>query len=182
MKQKALLILLILGITAMTWAQERGRGPNNPDRPRRPAAETVTISGSLIIAHGMPAVKSGDNTYLIGRITRLAGFIDGLKEGAQVTVDGTAVTSSRDSKVKFLRPAKLTLGGKAYDLSSPAPAFGLNRQFGAPGQNRQFAPAPGNPRQFGAPGPNRHQGPHAPQKKHYHHQHNQRQHMGPRGR
>ena len=178
MKRNVLFVLFVLGLAAMTWAQGSVEGgPVQPEgnrrpernldaRPRRerPAVETVTVSGSLIIAHGSPAVKSGEDTYLLGGITRLTGFIDGLKEGAQVTIEGAAVTSPRDSNLKFLRPAKLTLAGKDYDLTPPVSAFGLNRQF---------APGPGAPRQFA---PNR-QGPNAPQRNF---QPRQRQPKGPR--
>jgi len=87
--------------------------------PRLPAAETVTVSGSLVVAHGMPALKSGDVTYLLGGVNRLVGFIDGLKEGAQVTVEGSAITSRNDSKLKVLRLSTLTLNGKSYDMALP---------------------------------------------------------------
>ena len=135
MKQKALLILFIFGFTAMTWAQgwERGRNPNHP---RIPPAETVSVSGTLTVIHGMPAIRSGDTTYLVGRLSRLTGFIDGLREGAQVTIEGSAVASRQNSNLKFLNPAQLTLDGRSHDLTSPAPAFGFDRQFGTPGQNR----------------------------------------------
>ena len=157
----------------MTWAQQ-GSGRERPsDRNRRPAGEAVTVSGSLIVAHGSPAVKSGDDIYFVRGINRLVGFVDGLKEGAQVTIEGVSFTNPRDTKLKFLRPAKLTFNGKAYDLEPPA--FGMHRPFGA---HRQFAPYPDNPRPFGTPPPsNRHQGPHAPQWKQHQHQW---QHIEPR--
>ena len=185
LKRKALLILLIFGLAAATWAQGWGRGwnqdgRNQPNRPQRPATEAVTVSGSLILAHGMPAVKSGDITYLVGRITRLTGFIDGLKEGVQVTVDGHAIASAQDSNLKYLHPTKLTLGGKSYDLTPPVSSFRQNnRQFSPPqGTPRQYGPpqGQGTPRQFGTPGPNRRPGPYTPQGRNHH----QRQHMGPK--
>jgi len=128
MKKTAIFILLIFGLCTAVWAQEMGRGRNHrgwahPDRSRLPASETVTVSGRLIVAHGMPAIKSGDITYLVCRISRLTGFIDGLKEGAQVTIDGIAMTSPQNSNLKFLVPANLTLYGRIYDLASPAPSF-----------------------------------------------------------
>ena len=135
----------------MTWAQgwERGRGPN---RPQLPPSEAVTISGTLTVAHGMPAIRSGDTTYLVGRLSRLTGFIDGLREGAQVTVEGSAVTSRRDSNLRLLNPSRLTLGGRSHDLSSPARAFGFDRQFGAPqGSARQFNAPRHRQQRFDAP-------------------------------
>ena len=154
----------------MTWAQGQGRDPMRPGRPegnpgpraQRPAAEKVTISGSLTVAHGSPAVKSGDETYLITGIHRLLGFVDGLKEGAQVTIEGSTFTSRQDSGLKFLRPAKLTLNGKNYDLTPLASPFGLHRQFSPPpgGLYRHQPPAPQQrqQRQFNRPNENKRQG------------------------
>jgi len=131
-----LLILLAFGFAAMVSAQTAqgmGRGQMSP---RLPAADAVTVSGSLIVAHGLPALKSGDVTYIVGGINRLNGFVDGLKEGAQVTIEGKAVTSRRDSNLKFLLPANLTLNGKTYDMTPLFPP-GSFRQFNSPqGMNR----------------------------------------------
>jgi len=169
LKRKTLLILFIVGFTAMTWAQERERG-RAPNRRQAPPTEAVTISGTLAIAHGMPAIKSGDSIYLVGRLSRLTGFIDDLREGAQVTVEGSAVTSRRDSNLRLLNPSRLTLGGRSHDLSSPARAFGFDRQFGAPqGSARQFGAPQGSARQFNAPR-HRQQRFDAPQRGRRHHQ------------
>jgi len=116
LKTKIIFVVLILGLAAMISAQGWRPGPN---RPRIPPAETITVSGSMVVAHGMPAIKSGEVTYLVGGISRLTGFIDGLREGAQVSIEGSAVAHPRDSNIKFLMPAKLTLGGRTIDLAPP---------------------------------------------------------------
>ena len=163
MKRKVLFILLALGLTAMIWAQQgMGRDRNNPgpDRPqsRIPAAETVTVSGSLIIAHGLPAVKSGDVTYIVRGINRLAGFVEGLKEGAQITIEGSSFTNPRDNNIKFLRANKLTLNGKNYDLTPLASPSPSGRQFNPPpGLYRYHTPPPGTRRQFERPNNYHHQ-------------------------
>jgi len=163
LKRKALFILLIFGLTAMAWAQGTERGRNAPARRQLPPAEAVTVSGSLTIAHGMPAIRSGDTTYIVGRLSRLTGFIDGLREGAQVTIEGAAMASRRDSNLKFLNPAQLTLDGRSHDLTSPIAAFGFDRHFGAPqgSARRLSAPCQGrHPRaDVRQRGPQRHQGP-----------------------
>ena len=74
----------------------------------------------MVVANGMPALKSGDDTYLVGGVSRLIGFVDGLKEGAQVTVEGTVMTIPGRNSLKYLSGSKLTLGGKSYDLSPSA--------------------------------------------------------------
>jgi len=118
LKRKILFAMMILGFAAMVQAQVWGPGWNQRNMP---ATETVTVSGTMVVAQGMPALKSGDVTYFISGISQLIGFIDGLKEGAQVTIEGVAMTSPRDKNMKFLRPYKLTINGRTYDLSPPAP-------------------------------------------------------------
>ena len=116
MKRKILFILLALSLVAMISAQERGE---RPFRFQRPVAETITVSGTMIIAHGMPALKSGEVTYIVSGITRLVGFIDGLKEGAQVTIDGRVFSNPANETTKFLIPTTLNIGGRSYDLAMP---------------------------------------------------------------
>ena len=158
-------------LTAAVFAQRGGSADPELRRNRnsRPQTETVTISGSMIVAHGFPAIKSGDITYIIGGINRLVGFVDGIKEGAQVTIDGMAVSIQRDGNLKFLRPSKLTLSGKTYDLALPGQGL---RNFGQgmtpprwnnqvpPGNNNRQPPAPPppqrNPRERQAPNMRQH--------------------------
>jgi len=153
-------MLCIFGLTAMAWAEGRERGRNAPHRRQAAPAEAVTLSGTLTIVHGMPAIRSGDDTYLVGRLNRLTGFIEGLREGAQVTIEGTAVTSRQNSNLKFLNPTQLTLDGRSHDLTSPAAAFGFDRHLGPP---------QGTARQFGAPGQRRHPRADVPQRNHQRH-------------
>ena len=130
MKRKVLLVLVIIGLAAMASAQDgsrRERAPVERSSSQSQARGTVTITGTMVVANGMPALKSGDDTYLIGGISSLIGFVDGLKEGAQVTVEGTVFTFSGRSSLKYLRGSKLTLNGKSYDLSSSS---GLGMMMG----------------------------------------------------
>lgn len=119
-----MIALLAFGITMMVPAQGWGpsgmNGRENFYRDFQKAkTETVKISGSLTIAHGSIAVKDGGVTYLVSRLARFTGFIDGLKEGTQVTLEGTALTFPRDEKIKLLAPSKMTLDNREYDLSAP---------------------------------------------------------------
>jgi hypothetical protein len=118
-KRKALLALLILGIAGLASAQGRGRGYGGGAYPPPPAAETVSVTGNLTIVQGSIAVKSGDLTYLVPGLGRYVGFIDGLKDGARVSLEGSAITSPQDAKIKLLRATKLNIGGKDYDLARP---------------------------------------------------------------
>ena len=130
MKQQFMIALLALGIAVMVPARDRGpsgmKGRENFHRDFQKAkTETVTISGSLTVSHGCIAVTDGGITYLVNRLARFTGFIDGLKEGAQVTLEGTALTFPRDETIKMLVPSKMPLNGRAYSLSAPA-AFDRN--------------------------------------------------------
>jgi hypothetical protein len=102
----------------------RGR-PNFPawgrdySRGGLPSPENVNVSGNLTIAQGMIAVTSNDITYLARGLNRYTGFIDGLKEGAAVTLEGYALSSPQSNTVKMLYVEKMTLNGKDYDLATP---------------------------------------------------------------
>ena len=84
----------------------------------RVQTESANVSGNLTIARGAIAVENDGVTYLTFGLNRFVGFIDGLKEGAQVTLDGIAMTNPQNDKVKVLRVHKMTLNGKEYDLAN----------------------------------------------------------------
>ena len=65
----------------------------------------------------MIALTAGEITYLTFGLNRFVGFIDGLKEGAQVTLEGSALPYPGSDTVKVLRVQKMTLNGKEYDLA-----------------------------------------------------------------
>jgi len=102
----------------------------NRDSPRKalPSPESVNVSGNLTIAQGMIAVIDNDITYLAMSLNRYTGFIDGLKEGATVTLEGYALPSPQNDKVKLLHIQKLTLNGKDYDLAWPRRDMPMKRQ------------------------------------------------------
>jgi hypothetical protein len=136
MKRIVLWGFLALFITGFVSAQMGPRGvgpggmgrrtPQSPQIPQVPqvsAAEQVTLSGELSIVHGRIALASGDTTYYVSGLSRFIGFIEGLKEGARVNLEGSAYQFPGDATVKFLRVSKLTLNGKDYDLSARPEAF-----------------------------------------------------------
>ena len=120
MKRTILLILIIFGLTVPAFTQEGRRDWNRLNIPR---FEEVTVSGSLIVAHGMPALSSGGITYLILGLNRLVGFVDGLVEGAYVTISGHAMSSPRDDNLRILRPTELIFSERTYDLTLPGGQF-----------------------------------------------------------
>ena len=139
MKRTILFLTAALCITALCSAQQgynrRGSGGGQHHQGRQsqgaPAnAEKVTVSGNLTIANGMIALKSGDITYLTRGLGRYVGFIDGIKDGAAVSVEGLSFSPPDKSDVKFLRIEKLTIGGKDYDLARTPGQWQEMRQGG----------------------------------------------------
>jgi hypothetical protein len=91
-------------------------------RSSTPAPETITISGALQLIKGRIAMVYQGKTYYIAGLSRLVGFIDGLKEGAQVTLEGNAASLRGNTETLFFRVSKLTINGKEYgDLSPSSP-------------------------------------------------------------
>ena len=122
MKRTILFFTIALCITALCSAQQGynrmgpGRGPSQ-GAPAR--GEKITVTGNLTVANGMIALKSSDATYLTRGLDRFVGFIEGIKDGAAVSIEGYSISSPDKSDVKFLRVEKLTIGGNDYDLSRP---------------------------------------------------------------
>jgi hypothetical protein len=83
-------------------------------------APTTTIRGTLGLSNGRISVVSGNIIYYVRGLERFVGFIDGLKEGAQVSLDGyTTAPAIEGQKDRLFYPVKLTLNGKNYEVGSP---------------------------------------------------------------
>jgi hypothetical protein len=129
-----ILVIAFLAIGALSAQVWGGRG----------IPESTKIDGTLQLHNGQFAVASGNNIYYVPSIRRYIGFIDGLKEGSNVSFEGFV---SRN----FLMPVKMTISGKTYDLA-PVGAFGNrnrgdfdkrnNRNFDRFGPG--FGPGPGS--------------------------------------
>jgi hypothetical protein len=117
MKKIVLMCLLAALIAGSVFAQFNTQ-PNAPANP--PAATpTTTIKGTLGLSNGRIAVVSGNITYYVRGLERFVGFIDGLKEGAQVTLEGYAAPARVEGqKERLFHPVKLTLNGKTYEVGS----------------------------------------------------------------
>ena len=132
-------------------AVPRQRRSNDQFSRQQPAS--ASVSGNLSLVQGRIAVTDGDTTYIIRGLNRFIGFIDGLKEGAAVTLEGYAFTrAQKDSNesVKFLSVQKMNLNGKEYDLGRPSPDFQNQRHRQMP-QNpmpRRQMPSRQSPRQM----------------------------------
>jgi len=120
-------ILMIGLLTAGALsAQAFGPGPVGPGAAVATQNLQITkIEGKLALVNGMIAVQSGGKTYYIRGINQLVGFIDGLKEGASVKLEGYAVQFPAAPEYYHFMVTKLTVGNKDYDLSNRPLARGM---------------------------------------------------------
>jgi hypothetical protein len=160
MKRIVLCVLFAAVISGVLLAQNSDRPGSFPQNQM---PEKITLSGSLGLSRGRSVLESGGTTYYIAGLDRLVGFVEGLKEGASVSLEGWAFPLPGSETEQIFRAAKLSLNGKDYELGGqersalPRRGFGRGKGF-APGSRQPcFDQAPGfgppsrrNPRQ---PGP-----------------------------
>jgi hypothetical protein len=144
MKRIAYLVLLVLlaagAVSAQQWGPGSGPWGKGPgyyrEDHRSPAREawepwaSLTLTGNLELIDGNIALRKDAVTYYIIGLNRLAGFIDGLREGATVTLEGAARPLSGDryrteagagaEGRRIFLASKLELNGKTYDNLTPA--------------------------------------------------------------
>jgi hypothetical protein len=74
-------------------------------------SQKITVTGTLQLQNGQIVLASGNTVYFVPTLIRYIGFIDGLKEGAGVSIEGYASGN-------YLEPSKVTINGKPYDFSA----------------------------------------------------------------
>lgn len=95
--------------------------------------ETSKVEGRLALINGMVGVQSGGKTYYVGGLNRLIGFVDGLKEGASVKLEGYAFQMPAAPEYFHLRVTKLSFAGKDYDLTNTAGHSAMGGLMGCQG-------------------------------------------------
>ena len=121
MKKIILMMAIAILIAGTASAQGWGRGWGPWSTP----AETVSLSGTLQVQNGQIVFNSGTTVYFVPEIVRLVGFVEGVREGAQVSVEGMSYGN-------ILHLTRLNVGGRSYDF--PAAGFAQNNAPGiAPG-------------------------------------------------
>ncbi len=146
MKRIAVLVLsgLILAGTLSAQATT-GTAPASANQ----TATITKVEGKLALVNGLIAIQSAGKTYYVQGLQHLLGFIDGLKEGAAVKVEGYAQNVPVAPEYFMLRLTKLTFNGKDYDLSQlGARGMGRGGQAGmmggrGPGCDVQAGPSQG---------------------------------------
>jgi hypothetical protein len=109
--KKLMLVLVITTVCAVGTVFAQNWGNSQP----------VTVDGTLQLQNGQFAVTSGNTTYYVPAIGQYVGFIDGLKEGSSVTIEGYVYGN-------ILQPSKMTVNGKSYDMLSNN--YGGNNGYG----------------------------------------------------
>jgi hypothetical protein len=105
-----------------TPAPTYGRGLSGVPTPAAVTLDPVSLDGTLELVSGRVAIKLDGKTYFVMIPSRLFGFVDGLKEGAAVKVEGLSheVVGVKDTYA--VRVESLEVGGKKVDLSATAGA------------------------------------------------------------
>lgn len=118
----AMLIVVCCAGALSAHGKRRGPGWGHQMRIADPA-QTVSVSGKLQLVNGQIAVVQDNKTYYTKGLMQLVGFIDGLKEGAAVTLEGAARAVPLSEGSFVLMVNKLTLNGKEYSnlLGYPFP-------------------------------------------------------------
>jgi hypothetical protein len=150
---KRIVLLTVAALTAgLVFAQNDGgmRGPNGGPRQRggnyrENAGEELVLNGKLEWVNGRIAVKTSDKTYFVSGIRQLLGFVDGLKEGAQITLSGRVRDIPYITEYSFIRAEKVTFNGKDYTLDTGSYRFddGMGHHRGWGGYGPMNGQAPG---------------------------------------
>ena len=107
-KRFIIFLLISLVVTGAVFPQDRSI--------RQGVDSSQTIEGVLKLERGIVAVQSGDSVYYVPLLNRYIGFINDLKEGTNVSVEGYVFRN-------IVHPRKLTLNDKSYDFNINVPGF-----------------------------------------------------------
>lgn len=117
MKKTAVVLILALAVAGAAVAQGAPAPWGPPGwNPSQTPAQSIKVEGKLALINGIIGLKSGSKTYYVPMLARLAGFVEGIKEGASVKLEGYEYPYAAAPEYSMLMVTKLTVGGKDYDL------------------------------------------------------------------
>jgi hypothetical protein len=107
MKKFGFIIVIACLVIGTASAQNWNNGWGTPVQ----TGQAISISGTLQLQNGVIAVVSGNTAYYVPSLTQYIGFIEGLREGAQISVDGYFYGN-------YVQPTRVVISGKSYDFSA----------------------------------------------------------------
>lgn len=128
MKKIAIVSLMALALAAGLSAQAFP----GPGAVADASQEVVKVEGKLAFKNSHVALVAKDKTYYVGIPAWAYGFVEGLKDGATVKLEGYEASLPLAPEYSHLRVTKLTVGGKDYDFSDAG--FGRGGMGGGRGQ------------------------------------------------
>jgi hypothetical protein len=145
MKRIAVLAMGLLSLGLVLYAQEGNSPQQNNRRYRgfdeyqRVSVEKLSLSGTLGLSQGIIVLQNGEEIWYVPGLRHYVGFIDGLKDGAAVTLEGWGrKTPQTGEAAGFLRVSKLTLDGRNYEVGPAEP--GIARGPGPRGEPKGPGP------------------------------------------
>ena len=134
MKKLGIVVVLALATAGIVFAQgvPFPFGYRAYPQAATPTVQTVKIEGKLALINGIVGLKSGDKTYYLPMLGRLSGFVEGIKEGASVKVEGYEYPLATTPATSTVQVTKLNVGGKDYDLGQAA-GYGYGYNYGRNG-------------------------------------------------
>jgi hypothetical protein len=94
------------------WAQ--------PAPPTPVSSEIRSLTGSLEVVQGRIGIRTDGTSYILSGISQLVGFVDDLKEGAAVTVEGFSAAPPMYDGIQVFRVVRLTIGESVYEIPAIA--------------------------------------------------------------
>ncbi|MCL2006931.1 MAG: hypothetical protein FWG77_02480 [Treponema sp.] len=110
---RKLIFFTLIALLAVGTISAQGWGNFGP-------TETTRVEGTLQLQQGQIAISTGTTSFFIPMLNRYIGFVDGLREGARVTVTGYTYGN-------VIHLTHFSVGGREYDLSTDwgnSPAWG----------------------------------------------------------
>jgi hypothetical protein len=104
-KMKKIISFMVIAVLIAGTVCAQDKAPRENSRQR----DIVSVEGNLKLENGIVSVQSGDTVYRIPLLNRYIGFINGLREGAKVSVEGNAFRN-------FIMPKKVVIDDKTYEF------------------------------------------------------------------
>jgi len=132
MKRLSILLVIAVLFTGSIFAQERGSRSEMKNRQERPnpgnqqgfekiQREIVKVEGIIKIEKDFIMIESGESKYFVPMFNRYIRSIEGIKDGAKVSVEGYNFRN-------MIHPAKAEIDGKSYIFVQPL--RDTNQDFG----------------------------------------------------